>query len=170
MKTLLKIVGGLVVLLLVVAACGYGYLMFAYPKVPPPPACQVRCDAGTAGARQVPDRSRRRLHHLPYAARLDEVLRPGQARDCSAPAASEFDLGPAGIAVFEEHHARGHRLVDRRRAAARRDAGRVEGRHAAVPADAVSAFRRDVRRRRARGAGLHSLAEGDREHRAGAAA
>jgi hypothetical protein len=37
MKTLVKIVGGLVGLLLVVAACGYGYLLFAYPKVPPPP-------------------------------------------------------------------------------------------------------------------------------------
>lgn len=36
MKTLLKIVAGLVVLLVVVAACGYGYLMFAYPNVPPP--------------------------------------------------------------------------------------------------------------------------------------
>jgi mono/diheme cytochrome c family protein len=37
MRTLLKIVGGLVVLLVVVAACGYGYLMFAFPKVPPAP-------------------------------------------------------------------------------------------------------------------------------------
>jgi mono/diheme cytochrome c family protein len=37
MKTLLKIVAALVVLLVVVAACGYGYLMFAFPKVPPPP-------------------------------------------------------------------------------------------------------------------------------------
>lgn len=36
MKTLLKIVGGLVVLLLAVAACGYGYLMVSYPNVPPP--------------------------------------------------------------------------------------------------------------------------------------
>ncbi len=36
MTTLLRIVGGLVLLLLVVAACGYGYLMFAFPKVPPP--------------------------------------------------------------------------------------------------------------------------------------
>jgi hypothetical protein len=34
MKTLLKIVGGLVALIVVVAACGYGYLMFAYPRVP----------------------------------------------------------------------------------------------------------------------------------------
>lgn len=33
MKTLLKIVGGLVVLLVLVAACGYAYLMFAFPKV-----------------------------------------------------------------------------------------------------------------------------------------
>lgn len=36
MKTLLKIVGVLVALVLLVAACGYGYLMFAYPKVSPP--------------------------------------------------------------------------------------------------------------------------------------
>jgi len=41
MKTLLKIVGGLVVLLVVVAACGYGYLMFAFPKVPPPTAFKI---------------------------------------------------------------------------------------------------------------------------------
>lgn len=37
MKTLIKIAGGLVVLLVLVAACGYGYLMFAFPKVPPAP-------------------------------------------------------------------------------------------------------------------------------------
>ena len=41
MKTLLKILGGLVVLVLAVAACGYGYLMFAYPKVPPPTAFKI---------------------------------------------------------------------------------------------------------------------------------
>ncbi|HUQ89581.1 MAG TPA: hypothetical protein VM096_18610 [Vicinamibacterales bacterium] len=41
MKTLLKIVGALVVLLLVVAACGFGYLMFAFPKVPPPTAFKI---------------------------------------------------------------------------------------------------------------------------------
>ena len=41
MKTLLKIVAGLVVLVLLVAACGYGYLMFAYPKVPPPTAFKI---------------------------------------------------------------------------------------------------------------------------------
>ena len=37
MKTLVKIVGGLVLLLVVVAACGYGYLLFAFPRVPAPP-------------------------------------------------------------------------------------------------------------------------------------
>jgi mono/diheme cytochrome c family protein len=36
MKTLLKIVGGLVLLLVLVAACGFGYMMFAFPKAPPP--------------------------------------------------------------------------------------------------------------------------------------
>jgi mono/diheme cytochrome c family protein len=41
MKTLVKIVGGLIVLVLVVAGCGYGYLMFAYPKVPPPTAFKI---------------------------------------------------------------------------------------------------------------------------------
>lgn len=36
MKTLLKIVGGLAGVLVLVAACGYLYLMFSYPSVPPP--------------------------------------------------------------------------------------------------------------------------------------
>ena len=41
MKTLLKIVVGLVVLLVLVAACGYAYLMFAFPDVPPPTAFKI---------------------------------------------------------------------------------------------------------------------------------
>ena len=41
MKTLLKIAGGLIALLLLVALCGYGYLMFAYPKVLPPTAFKI---------------------------------------------------------------------------------------------------------------------------------
>ena len=41
MKTLLKIVGGLVLLLLVVAACGLGYLMLSFPKVPQPTAFKI---------------------------------------------------------------------------------------------------------------------------------
>ncbi|MFA5909816.1 MAG: hypothetical protein WC815_13640 [Vicinamibacterales bacterium] len=36
MKLIFKIVGGLVVLVVVLAAAGIGYLMFAFPKVPPP--------------------------------------------------------------------------------------------------------------------------------------
>lgn len=43
MKTLAKIVGALIVLLLVVAGCGFGYLMLAFPKVPPAPT--VKFDA-----------------------------------------------------------------------------------------------------------------------------
>ena len=37
MKTLLKILAALVAVVVVVAACGYGYVMFAFPKVPPAP-------------------------------------------------------------------------------------------------------------------------------------
>jgi mono/diheme cytochrome c family protein len=44
MKTLLKIAGGLVALIVVVALCGVGYLMFAFPKVAPPVA-DVKFDA-----------------------------------------------------------------------------------------------------------------------------
>jgi mono/diheme cytochrome c family protein len=38
MERLLKIVAGLMVFLLVVAACGFGYIMLGFPKVPPPAA------------------------------------------------------------------------------------------------------------------------------------
>jgi mono/diheme cytochrome c family protein len=41
MKTLLKIVGGIVLLLLIVAGCGVAYLMFAFPKVPPAGAFKI---------------------------------------------------------------------------------------------------------------------------------
>ncbi|MBY0493732.1 MAG: cytochrome c [Cyanobacteria bacterium] len=41
MKILLKILGGIIVLLLFCVACGYGYLMFAYPAVPPPTAFEI---------------------------------------------------------------------------------------------------------------------------------
>ncbi len=36
MKTVLKVVGGLVALIAVVALCGVGYVMFAYSRVSPP--------------------------------------------------------------------------------------------------------------------------------------
>lgn len=41
MKTLLKIVGALVGVVVLVAACGLGYLMFAFPKAPAPPDIQI---------------------------------------------------------------------------------------------------------------------------------
>ncbi len=41
MKVILKIVGGLIVLVVVLAAAGVGYLMFAFPKVPPPSAIKI---------------------------------------------------------------------------------------------------------------------------------
>ena len=37
MKTLLKILGALIAVVILVAACGLGYLMFAFPKVAPAP-------------------------------------------------------------------------------------------------------------------------------------
>jgi hypothetical protein len=37
MKTLLKILAALVAVVVLVAACGYGYVMLALPKVPPAP-------------------------------------------------------------------------------------------------------------------------------------
>ena len=96
MKTLLKIVGGLVVLLLVVAACGYGYMMFAFPKVPPPTAIQDRGVAGAAGARQVPGRSRR-LAARP-ATQRDWTKFSGPAKPDTLGAGGEkFILGPAGV-------------------------------------------------------------------------
>jgi len=36
MKTLMKVVGGLVALVVLAAGAGFGYLMFAFPNVPPP--------------------------------------------------------------------------------------------------------------------------------------
>jgi mono/diheme cytochrome c family protein len=42
-KILLKIVGGLILLIVLVAGCALGYLMFAYPKVPAP--AHVKFDA-----------------------------------------------------------------------------------------------------------------------------
>lgn len=40
-KTIFKIVGGLLVLVVVLAAAGVGYLMFTFPKVPPPSAIKI---------------------------------------------------------------------------------------------------------------------------------
>lgn len=41
MKTLLKIVGVLAAVVLLLAACGLGYLLLAFPKVPPAPSVKI---------------------------------------------------------------------------------------------------------------------------------
>jgi mono/diheme cytochrome c family protein len=96
MKTLLKIVAGLVGLLLVVAACGYGYLMLAYPKVPPAPTVTF-------------DTSPERLARGEYLAEhvvgcatchterdWTKFSGPGK-RELLGAGSEPFNLGPAGI-------------------------------------------------------------------------
>ena len=97
MKTLLKIVVGLVVLLLIVAACGYGYLLFAYPKVPPPPTVTFDAIARTAGAWRVPGRARRRLRDLPHASATGRSSPARSSANRSGAGGEPFDLGPAGV-------------------------------------------------------------------------
>ena len=97
MKTLLKIVGGLLVLLLLVAGCGYAYLMFAYPKVPPPSA--------TFKIEATPDRLERGKYLAEHVTgcvachsqrdwtRFSGPVKPGT----TGGGGDAFDLGPAGI-------------------------------------------------------------------------
>ena len=97
MKTLLKIVGALVVLLLLVAGCGYGYLMFAYPKVPPPSstfkieATPQRLERGKYLAEHVVGcvacHSNRDWTKFSGPVKPDTIGRGGDG----------FDLGPGGI-------------------------------------------------------------------------
>jgi len=96
MKTLVKIVGGLMVLLVAAAACGYGYMMLAYPKVPPPSAVKV-------------DASPERLARGEYLAnhvngcttchsQRDWTKFSGPAKpDTIGAGGQEFSLGPAGV-------------------------------------------------------------------------
>ena len=96
MKTLLKIVAGLVVLLLVVAACGYGYLMFAFPKVPPAPT--VKFDAS-------PERLARGKYLNDHVVGCTTCHTRRDWTKFSGPVKSEllgaggesFNLGPAGM-------------------------------------------------------------------------
>jgi mono/diheme cytochrome c family protein len=96
MKTLLKIVGGLVVLLLAVAACGYGYLMFAFPDVPPPRA-DVKFDAS-------PERLARGQYLANHVsgcttchAQRDWTKFSGPVKEGTVgTGGQEFSLGPAG--------------------------------------------------------------------------
>src|SRR6187397_1764641 len=96
MKTLMKIVAGLVVLLLVVAACGYGYMMFAFPKVPPAPA-NVKFDAspqriarGEYLANHVSGCTT--CHSQRDFTRFSGPFRP----ETLGAGGQKFDLGPAG--------------------------------------------------------------------------
>ena len=96
MKTLIKIVGALVVLLVLVAACGYGYLMFAYPKVPPPTAFKI--DA-------TPERLARGKYLSDHVVGCTACHSKRDWTKFSGPAipetlgagGDEFNLGPAGV-------------------------------------------------------------------------
>ena len=96
MKTLLKIIVALVVLVLVVAACGYGYLMFAFPKVPPAPS--VTFDAS-------PDRIARGKYLSDHVVGCTTCHTQRDWTKFSGPVKTEllgsgsepFNLGPAGM-------------------------------------------------------------------------
>ena len=96
MKTLLKIVGGLVVLLLLVAACGYGYIMFAFPKVPAPTAFKIEA---------TPERLARGKYLADHVvgcaachSKRDWTKFSGPTDPSTLGAGGDkFDLGPAGV-------------------------------------------------------------------------
>jgi mono/diheme cytochrome c family protein len=96
MKTLLKIVAGLVGLLLIVAACGYGYLMLAFPKVPPAPT--VKFDTS-------PERLARGEYLAEHVVGCSTCHTQRDWTKFSGPAKRElmgaggepFNLGPAGL-------------------------------------------------------------------------
>ena len=97
MKTLLKIVGGLVVLLLLVAGCGYAYLMLAYPKSTPP--------SSTFKIEPTPDRLERGKYLAEHVngcvachsqrdwTKFSGPVKPGTIGG----GGDAFDLGPAGV-------------------------------------------------------------------------
>ena len=98
MKTLLKIVGGLIVLLLLVALCGYGYLLFAYPNVPPPTAFKID---------PTPDRLARGKYLNDHVVGCTTCHTKRDWTKFSGPIMTDrlgsggetFNLGPAGTAV-----------------------------------------------------------------------
>ena len=161
MKTLLKIVGGLVVLLVVVAACGFGYMMLAYPKVPPPPTIKI-------------DPSPERLARGEYLAnhvvgcatchsQRDWTKFSGPVKpERSAAAGRMFDLGPAGV-VYSKNitPAAIGSWTDGELLRAVTQGVSKDG-SPLFPLMPYPHFGSDVRGRRARGAGLHPHAEGDR--------
>jgi len=96
MKTLLKIIAGLVGLLVLVAACGFGYLMFAFPKVPPPPTVKF-----TASPEQLA-RGEYLTEHVVGCStchtQRDWTKFSGPAkRELLGAGGEPFNLGPAGM-------------------------------------------------------------------------
>ncbi|HEX8028933.1 MAG TPA: c-type cytochrome [Vicinamibacterales bacterium] len=96
MKILLKIVGGILLLLLLVAGCGYAYMMLAFPKVSPAGAFKIeatpeRLERGKYLAEHVSGcvacHSNRDWTKFSGPVKPDTIGRGGDA----------FDLGPAGI-------------------------------------------------------------------------
>lgn len=102
MKTILKILAALVVVIVLVAACGYGYMMFAFPKVPPAPT-NVKFDSS-------PERLARGEYLVRHVvgctechAERDWTKFSGPAKDGTRGAGGQkFDLGPAG-AVYAKN-------------------------------------------------------------------
>jgi mono/diheme cytochrome c family protein len=96
-KTLSKIVGGIVLLLVLIAACGYGYMMLAFPKVPPAPA-NVKFDAS-------PERLARGEYLANHVSGCTTCHSQRDYTKFSGPFIPEtlgaggqkFDLGPAGV-------------------------------------------------------------------------
>jgi hypothetical protein len=96
MKLLLKIAGGIVALLVLLAACGYGYLMLAFPRVPAAP--NVKFDAS-------PERIARGKYLNDHVVgcttchtQRDWTKFSGPVKEEKLGAGSEpFHLGPAGI-------------------------------------------------------------------------
>ena len=96
MKTLLKIVAGVVVLLVVVAACGFGYMMLAYPKVPAAPSITLdsapeRIARGEYLANHVVGCTT--CHSQRDWAKFSGPVVPGTVGG----GGQMFDLGPAGV-------------------------------------------------------------------------
>jgi len=96
MKTLSKIVGGLVVLVLVAAAAGLGYLFYAFPNVPP---------AGAFKIEPTPERLARGKYLNDHVAGCTTCHTQRDFTKYSGPVKTEllgaggepFNLGPAGM-------------------------------------------------------------------------
>ena len=166
MKKLVRIVLGIIVLIVAIAACGLGYLYASYPKVPP--AGEVRIVATPEALA----RGEYLTHHVSICLdchserdwdKFAGPLKPGtwgkggeafdKTVDPTFPGAVYAkNITPAGIGSWTD----GEVL-------AFRDCWCLTRRHAALSLDAVSPFWTDVRRRRARDHCLHTDIEADPE-------